>query len=235
MAGDPRGDAAKAVKITGDTVTLVVGSEAAIIFVHEQTIRARSHFFDAALDKRWKEAMDRRIELPDDKADIVQLYCQYLYSEKIYLTPTLLKTDVVEGTEILPEYIKLAELYVFGEKVLDALLKNTVMDAFLYRMNEKVENTFYCPCTTVIDTIYQGTMPGSPARQMVLDIHICDGRASWVTLKPEENNKDFLIDLARALLGMARTPKVHMPDMSDIGKGTYHEAVDGKNKRRRGE
>ncbi|KAK5126459.1 hypothetical protein LTR85_010695 [Meristemomyces frigidus] len=229
MASDPRGNADRAVKITGETVILSVGSDAAKLIVHEQTIRSRSDFFDAALDKCWKEAQDRRISLPDDKADIVQRYCQYLYSEKIYLTPTIFQKDVAKDTNLLPEYLVLAELYVFGEKIGDIPFKDAVIDAFLCRRSEPVEGVRYSPITSAVDILYEGTMPGSPARRLMVDRHVRLGASHWISDKSEDQNKEFLMDLARTMLQIPRP----LMSTANLDRGDYHENEGGSGSRKR--
>ena len=52
----------------------------------------------------------------------------------------------------------------------------------------------------MVDIIYQGTMPGAKIRQLMVDSHYHDELQHWVTENPDQNNKEFLIDLVRAIL-----------------------------------
>lgn len=42
--------------------------------VHEDLIRARSPFFEAALGRDWKEASEKLVPLPDDSPDAFAIY-----------------------------------------------------------------------------------------------------------------------------------------------------------------
>lgn len=213
------------ISITGDIVAILVGPEAERITVHEPLVRSRSQFFNAALDKAWQEAQERCIRLPDDKYDIVMLYCQYLYSGKIYLVPTVSKQQISpDGTP--PEYHTLAKLYVFGEKIRDVKVKNAVLDAIISRKDEAIEGLQYNPAMQTVNIIYEGTMPGSPARRLMVDNHVRGGKPAWLFKDSTQNNKEFLTDLARALLSNPN------PSWKEglILKSKYHEGDGGDTK-----
>ena len=121
-----------------------------------------------------------------------------------------------------------------SRKFQDILLKTAVIDALIYTMNSSsIEGSTHYPCTVAVDIIYQGTVPGSPARQLMLDTHLAKGHRGWTSSKPEQTNKEFLMDLTCGLFEKKRTSDVVKPDVSSIVKGTYHEVADGKHKRRR--
>ncbi|KAF2768987.1 hypothetical protein EJ03DRAFT_249935, partial [Teratosphaeria nubilosa] len=155
--------------------------------VHECSIRAQSSFFDAVLGKPWKDSKERTISLPDDEADIVKLYVHYAYRGQL----------CVKDHENRPEYFTLAKLYVFGEKVGDKDLKNAVIDCFIQRLHKQLPSGGRAtPKTKVVDIIYSGTVAGSPARKLMVDIHAWDGDSRWITENADENNKAFLMDLS---------------------------------------
>ncbi|TKA75285.1 hypothetical protein B0A55_05077 [Friedmanniomyces simplex] len=160
---------------------------------------SRSPFFDAALNKCWKEGSDKKVALPQDQPHVVTLYIQQLYSGKIHITKTRTR-DGLDKHENIPEYPLLAELLVFGERVQDAAFKNAVMDAFLARIIEPMDGLCSFPVTTTIDTIYKSTMSGSVARQLMVDVHVLFGYEHWITPRPEDHNKEFLMDLARGMM-----------------------------------
>lgn len=94
------------------------------------------------------------------------------------------------------EYPLLAKLYCFGEKCHDIRFKNTVIDAIIANTNEEdAEGTRWYPTDGAVDIIYKGTRPESPARKLVVDLHVKIGNEGW--LEGGLNNHEFLIDLAK--------------------------------------
>lgn len=90
----------------------MAGEEASPPVVHERLICEHSHFFNCAVKDEWKEGEDRRIPLHDDRPEVVALYVQWVYRDKIlsHGTPTIAERD---GTEL----DQLIDAFVFGEKI----------------------------------------------------------------------------------------------------------------------
>lgn len=171
--------------------------------VHESLLRSRSKFFDAALNKCWQEGKAGRLELPEDEPEIFEIYQNFLYTRTLPIKEANRELKLRDD-ENHPEYFALALFYVFGEKVQDVNFKNAAIIGILKRMQEPVRNNqCWYPVTKVVDIIYTGTMPGSPARKLMVDVHVNRGAAHWITANPEENNKEFLVDLARLTLERA--------------------------------
>lgn len=158
----------------------------------------------------------------------MRLYCQFLYDGKIYLKHTVSKTQILDN-ETISEYLVLAKLYVYGEKIQDALFKNKVIDAFLGRISEPIEGTTYHPIAQSVNIIYESTMSGSLGRRFMVDIHVWHGGPHWVTHEAAENNKDFLMDLARAFMKVPRP----VMDATAVRASSYHEGEKGRAKRQR--
>ncbi|KAH9845206.1 hypothetical protein Tdes44962_MAKER06780 [Teratosphaeria destructans] len=207
------------------SVILKVGEEEGEILVHESLIRTCSSFFEAALSKPWKESTERTILLPDDEPNIVKLYVQYLYRKQLCIKVVDEHSLKLQNHENHPEFFTLATLYVFGEKIGDIGFKNAVLDAFIQRMNDDTpDGGKRYPVNKVVDIIYRGTMAGSKARQLMLDVHVWRGGSWWITENPEENNKEFLMELSRALMDKRFIPAGATPlALTSIIDGTYHE------------
>lgn len=188
----------------GSVTTLLVGDDAVELHVHEKLLRAHSTFFDAALSHSWIEAQQRRIALPEDKVATLEVYVQYLYTGNIFIKSG--KSELkLEHDSNHPEYFVLADLYVLGEKVGNVRFRNAVINAFISRMQEAQHVTesgkhHCCPIATVVDTVYQGTRPNSPARRLMVDVHLKHGGEHWIVQDAQKHNKEFLMDLTRALL-----------------------------------
>ncbi|KAK5693834.1 hypothetical protein LTR17_024985 [Elasticomyces elasticus] len=226
---DPRGDHIQAPSISGGTVKLLVGPNALPFTVHEELIRSTSAFFGAALKKCWDEGRLGQVMMPEDNPVIVKLYVQYLYSGKIYLERTTTSANL-KSNDNLPEYIVLAEAYVFGEQIQDPTFKNSVVSAIIARASEIIDGQHWYPITSAVDTIYKGTTTVSLGRKLMVEVHMLRGGANFISDDQELNNKDFLADLARAMLQAAREVRLATgpyPVLStSMDAGKYHEKVE---------
>ena len=157
----------------------------------------------------------------------MQLYLQFLYSGKIHVDWTS-DNPGLQSHENLPEYHTLARLYVLGEKCRDVSFKNAIMDVFIRRMQESIDDRYWHPVAEVVDILYRGTMPGSPARQLMVDCHHQKAGHHWITDDPHANNKEFLIDLTRVMLRERKQTSSNPPFVTAIEKGNYHEDAEGK-------
>jgi hypothetical protein len=93
--------------------------------VHKDIISARSEFFKAALNKikkAWKKGQTRVVRLPEDNADVVGQYLDFMY-QKALPTHRFSHLDFI--------YIGLARLYVFGERVLDPFIRNNIVQQLI--------------------------------------------------------------------------------------------------------
>lgn len=200
---------------------VTVGQDADAFTIHESVLRPRSSFFDAAFNRRWQEGLDGKVHLPEDKPDIVKIYLQYLYSGRIHIATTT-TFEGLRPPANLPEYLVLAELYVFGEKVQDVDFKNIIIDRFIRRMEEPISIVCCYPITRTVDVIYKGTLPGSPARRLMVDTHLLRGGSRWITEHVHDHNKEFLMDLSRALLKEKNSSR-DSSVVSSIDKQQYME------------
>ncbi|KAK5700102.1 hypothetical protein LTR97_006237 [Elasticomyces elasticus] len=234
MTADPRGQPSEAPYVLGPLVQLVVGPKAYSVSVHESVLRPRSAFFDAALNKCWKEGREKKVTLPEEELRIVTLYVQQLYTGKIHVK----KTTTREGlgrSDNLPEFLVLAELYLFGERVQDSIFKDTVTNAFAARILEPLGPDYSFPVTSALDILYKGTHDSSPIRRFMVDMYVRFGCEWWITCSPDDHNKDFLVEVSRALLKGRRTGVVwcsssgkSMPKLVDFDMSVYHEKKDVK-------
>ncbi|KAK3642087.1 hypothetical protein LTR56_010958 [Elasticomyces elasticus] len=234
MSTDCRAEPSQAPNVRSGTVELIIGPAATSITVHEGVLRLRSHFFDAALNKCWKEGSLGKVVLPEEQPDTITTYIQYLYSGKIYIEETKTR-DGLSESDNLPEYPILAELYVFGERVQDTTFKNSVMDAMAARVcepsvDDETDNSF--PVTSAVDIVYKGTVAGSKARQFMVDMHVLWGCGKWITPRSEDHNKDFLMDLAREMLDLRVRDRennaIITTSLGEVDFSKYREKTESK-------
>lgn len=149
-------------------ITLKVGdptSNTEALHVHRGVLCKNSEFFQKALQPEWTKSREHPdvIDLPQDTVQAVSDYIRWLYSGRI---PVQLR-KAGEGTETAEEaesvYVLIAEAYVFGEKILDAKYKNTMMKTVLaakdlYGWNLGPDS---------VDIIYKGTPSTSLFRRLI--------------------------------------------------------------------
>ena len=185
-----------------DIVVLLVGSQERKMIVHSPQITAHSEFFAASLKKEWIEGQARDIKLPEEEPEIMAYDIEFVYFSKL---PTDIYTTTSPGLEKEFGYKLLAELYVLAERMLDSKCRNRVLQEILRLRDLKCKtNVKWNPTCVPINIIYQGTTPGSPARRLLVDIHVSDAREDWY---PEDVHVDpvFLMDLVRRFLGCFKT------------------------------
>lgn len=103
----------------------------------------------------------------------------------------------------------LAGLYVLGEKRHDFVFKNAVIDAIIalsnyYYLNEGIEDRTNIGLTgSGVNTVYQGSYPGSHVRRLMVDFHVRFGTREWM-MEEDVVHIDFSTDLCAALLEVLR-------------------------------
>ncbi|KAK5678244.1 hypothetical protein LTS10_009414 [Elasticomyces elasticus] len=181
--------------VTGDIVEVILGPEQRKFYVHDKLLCSQSKFFEAALKKEWIKGQARIVELPEDGALLFERYVQWLYGGRLAVKKPNGQTD----------YDMLAGLYVFGEKIVDQIFQDKVIDALVAATRNKVHPrqdrlAALFPYGDTVDRIYNGTPRGSPARRLMVDMHAIRGKASWLNSENlERNNHEFIVDLALAM------------------------------------
>lgn len=143
--------------------------------LHAEQLK-KSPFFENAMKEVW--LVDRTISLPADDQLTLHYYFHFLYASQVPAT----------------NFEDLAALYVYGEKVIDLDFEHAVISAMI-RLTRLVQGDGKCyyPVTKAVDCIYEGTLDGSPARQLLVDIFTVHGTPSWIG--DYEYDAAFLRDL----------------------------------------
>lgn len=187
-------------RLSTKIITVAVGSEPKLFFVHEDLLRSRSTFFSASLSPDWQVGAEGRVSLRDDSQATVNLYLQHLYTRKISTDWTADSEDIPENF-VLPEHMALAHAYVFGEKIGDIPLKDAVVDAFFKMINKRIQGRRIMPKREVVDVIFRGTTSCSPLRKLMVDIHLLSAaKEDWISPSPEDNSIHFIVDLTRGTI-----------------------------------
>jgi hypothetical protein len=78
-------------------------------------------------------------------------------------------------------YQLLADLYVLGERLLDETIRGAIIKEFIcFTSLTDKSSKRYCPMRETVSIIYRGTTAGSPARRLMVDIHLAYGTTKWL-------------------------------------------------------
>ncbi|GIZ37823.1 hypothetical protein CKM354_000125600 [Cercospora kikuchii] len=180
---------------------IVLHSENDEFKVHLHFLTARSAFF------RGQAEIARRNGIGfTDEDDVVAAYVHFVYHGEILTElseAVLAATEEADGSTIVKaEHDFLAKLYIFGEKVKDDAFCDqviTTLAASIDRRDAKGGRTF--PNCRVVKAIYEGTTPGSPIRQMMVDIYAENSGQHWFPHRAYDYfHPEFSYDLVREIL-----------------------------------
>jgi hypothetical protein len=148
---------------SGKIFKVTVGQDKAIIHADGKILCTSSEFFKNAVKRELvsAEADSDTIDLSEFDIDNVNLYTQWLY------TKTLSAEDYEDEDNY--SYLSLSKAYVLGEALSDITYKNAVL-ACINGVVKKFEDEGY-PNAECVNTIYEGTYPGSPARRFMRDVY----------------------------------------------------------------
>jgi hypothetical protein len=191
-------------------IILLVGPEEQRMTVHREFLGQSSKFFQAALKEEWAES--REIKLPEELPIHMGYYIGHLYGQKLPTHVIMEKSQCHPG--ILLHYGLLAELYVLGERRLDAKYQNLIMHGF-FRLAQLSGNTPGAECA---NAIYQGTTTESPARRMMVDYAARCKNDCWIKdIRDEAPDTDFWRDLSKVLIKKVQSADGKKPDALNVG------------------
>jgi hypothetical protein len=171
-----------------DLVTLLVGPEQKTIVVHG----TYSEFFKAALKKEWIEGQTRTITLLEKCPEVLAHYMSFTYSKDL----STKSIPYNEQSDFDHSYQLLATLYVYGERFINPTIQKAVIKEIFRLIDvEDISGSSWAPSADEVNIIYRGTLENSPARRLMIDLHLSRGHKGWICEKLEPA---FLVDLAKA-------------------------------------
>ncbi|KAI8939496.1 hypothetical protein NX059_003267 [Plenodomus lindquistii] len=174
--------------------------------IHESIITIRSVFFKNAMSGNWKEAMDRKVSLPEDDANTFRVYVHLLYTGIVAVSSE--KAPAYDdGSE---EFDNIARLYVLAEKLQDVKAKNAAINAMLIaKRTMRINNSCCSPTSSCIQIVYAGIANKSPMRKLLVDIFVRYAQKGWHVIASEDAclPLDFYHDLTRSLVLERVQPK----------------------------
>lgn len=102
--------------------------------------------------------------MPGDEPDIIEAYLGWLH-DGIVEAPA--SSNAFDQT-----FPFLAKLYVLDEELQDSAFCNAVMDTVLKEMDKPQWSSVQLPSPKAVNTLYNGTPDGSPARDLMVDLHV---------------------------------------------------------------
>ncbi|KAI4745260.1 hypothetical protein E4T50_04371 [Aureobasidium sp. EXF-12298] len=194
-------------------VTLIVGKEKKAYTLHKDLLCFNSDYFRAAFNGSFKEAAERKLELPGVDKDVFEAAQLWFYTRNLQL-PT-------DNT-----YNFLVDLWIFADQHQIPLLQNQIMDRIFAKC---LQSNIFNPA--VVPTVYAQTTTGSSLRKAVIEI------LAWTTriesepgaflsgLATDWTNESF-IDLVIAINQSRLSKTVKFPDLPKRDKCFFH--VHGK-------
>ncbi|KAH0290143.1 hypothetical protein M436DRAFT_65314 [Aureobasidium namibiae CBS 147.97] len=140
-----------------ESVTLLVGANKELYTCHKDLLCFYSDFFRAAFDGSSKEAVERKIELPDVDTDVFEAFQYWLYTQSW-------PENKVEPNDF-PEWSLLVKLWIFGDQHQIPLLQNRVMALVIYKIEDDQSNPLF-----LIQEVYENTTSSSQLREAVVDM-----------------------------------------------------------------
>jgi hypothetical protein len=156
-------------------------------------LSSSSRFFQRALQQEWRSLRDEpyTISLAQHHSiDNVKLYVHWLYASSFPAPPVK----------------RLAQAYVIGEELMDIKYKNVVL-RHIFEALKPAEDGETLSNTTV-NTLYEGTTPGSPARRLVADLCVYHAGTKGIRKHFLEGSKvDILVGIIMAMKPIHRGQK----------------------------
>lgn len=163
-----------------DLVTLLVGSEKQEKFVvHGYRLAESSEFFRTALKKEWEESQTRVIKLPEEDTEDTTNYLNFVF-EGVLPTHAITNGNEMRDADSYAHHV-LCYLYAFGERRLDAKLRNAIIKEFI-RLSSwpDDEGAYYYPGWGAAVTAYETTPAESPLRRLLVDMLVAFGCPEWL-------------------------------------------------------
>ncbi|KAI4851213.1 hypothetical protein E4T44_02270 [Aureobasidium sp. EXF-8845] len=194
------------------TVTLIVGKEEKAYTLHKELLCFYSDYFRAAFNGSFKEATERKIELPDVEISLFDAFQFWLYTR-----------DLQGPTRVLEQFQFLINMWILGDQYQIPLVQNQVMDRIFVKREESLSFSI-----TLVPEVYAKTVAGSPLRKAIIEIIGWTMRLhEWETWKTTSGwTNESLTDLMLAVHQARLSREVEFPNLPKRDKCFFH--VHGK-------
>ena len=152
-------------------MTLVVGETKTIFHVHEAELFEVSPVFKAAFGSVFKESSERKMILPEDDAELLNLMVEWLYSHHYDLPPRT--GDTIQNGA---RYMESMRLYVLADKYGVTSLKNYIVKIIFDTLRD---GQVTGPNLDTVAYAYQNTPQNSGIRKLLADLYACNINFDW--------------------------------------------------------
>ena len=152
-------------------MTLVVGETKTIFHVHEAELFEVSPVFKAAFGSVFKESSERKMILPEDDAELLNLMVEWLYSRR-YDLPLRTGDTIQNGAR----YMESIRLYVLADKYGVTSLKNYIVKVIFDTLKDGQVTR---PNLDTVAYAYQNTPQNSGIRKLLADLYACNINFDW--------------------------------------------------------
>jgi hypothetical protein len=137
-----------------ESFIVCVGDEAKEFVVIQSIATRSSKFFQAAMTRDWKEALEKRVMLPGTKVSVFEAYLQWLYTGHI--------TTTEEGED----YTEMTTFYILSDFLDDVEFRNATLEYIMV----KFVRIFRLPGAECVQLAWDETPPKSLLRQLILEM-----------------------------------------------------------------
>jgi hypothetical protein len=202
-------------------VAFLVGTKTPKKFlVHEDVAKASSEFVRLALGDDCADDSTRQIPLPDDESAVFSVYQHWLYNGLIHT----IRPGFAGSADSDEEYELLVKAYIFGEKIIDAAFKNSVVDAIVEKAAQFGLDKRFGFNKRLTSLVFDNTTPASPLRRLWLDVYYHAGTPEWLesTLAGDTISVEFMVEFSRYQMRKRTSPSFGDKLVLSVGC-TYHE------------
>ena len=201
----------------GSVILVRVGSQPVQDWaIHRSLICTQSDMFNRMFANECIESRTGVVLLKEDDPAAFEVYAQWLYTGKILIGARNRAGEEYQGWD------HLVNAYILGDKLQDGHFADAVMDTIIAESNTNVNGFHFYPIGRIVQTIYNNTREGSPLRRLIVDQHVFHGAKTWFTESVADDiNKEFLLDLVKAMFEERPKPHVEAPDQG-VDTCAYH-------------
>ncbi|KAL0263010.1 hypothetical protein SLS55_001985 [Diplodia seriata] len=149
------------------TVEVRVGTNSKLFVLHQSALCDVSPFFRNTFLGDFREAREKKMELPVTDANTFQMFVEWLYSRKLLLDPM---EEELARMRMLPD---LAFLYIFADNYDVPLLERDTMDAII----SCAQKDYALPDSEVISHVYDNLPEDSPLCRLLAHEYARTGQA----------------------------------------------------------
>lgn len=173
--------------LTPDYIELSAGPEQKCFSVHKNLLTTKaSHFADGLRGGSYREAQEKRFELPDVEGDVIAAFSGWLYKDNL----AQISEDTTDSFDVT------IRLYEFADRINLATLQNACLD----HVKNIVTKTNWTPKWREIAAHYENSVPADMMRKLLVDLMAWSFMSSKQanvrsTLRDGLLNEDFVVDL----------------------------------------